>query len=39
MLTEQIEAFIDRPVTLFGTAEPLGTTREIVIRVETLKLQ
>jgi hypothetical protein len=39
MLTEQIEAFIDRPVTLFGTAEPLATSSEIVIRVETLKLQ
>jgi hypothetical protein len=39
LLTEQIEAFIDRPVILFGTAEPVGTSREIVIRVETLKLQ
>jgi hypothetical protein len=39
LLTEQIEAFIDRPVALFGTAEPLGSGREIVIRVETLKLQ
>lgn len=37
--TEQIDAFIARPVTLFGTAEPLGTGKEIVIRVETLKLQ
>lgn len=39
LLTEQVEAFIARPVTLFGTAEPIGTSREIVIRVETLKLQ
>ncbi|MGC4115197.1 MAG: hypothetical protein QM765_11430 [Myxococcales bacterium] len=37
--TEQIDAFAGRPVTLFGTAEPLGTGKEIVIRVETLKLQ
>lgn len=39
MQTEQIQAFIDRPVALFGTAEPLGNGREIVIRVETLKLE
>lgn len=37
--TEQIDAFVGRPVALFGTAEPLGTGKEIVIRVETLKLQ
>ncbi|MBC8011967.1 MAG: hypothetical protein H7067_17915 [Burkholderiales bacterium] len=37
--TEQIDAFIARPVALFGTAEPLGTGKEIVVRVETLKLQ
>ena len=37
--TEQVDAFIGRPVALFGTAEPLGTGKEIVIRVETLKLQ
>lgn len=40
MLTERVEAFIDRPVSLFGLAEPLGVSgNEIVIRVETLKLQ
>lgn len=39
LLTEQIDAFIDRPVTLFGTAETVGAAREIVIHVETLKLQ
>lgn len=37
--TEQIDAFGGRPVSIFGTAEPLGTGKEIVIRVETLKLQ
>ena len=40
LLTERIEAFIDRPVALFGTAEPIGVAgKEIVIHVETLKLQ
>ncbi len=40
LLTERIEAFIDRPVALFGTAEPIGIAgKEIVIHVETLKLQ
>ncbi|TAG29155.1 MAG: hypothetical protein EAZ36_04560, partial [Verrucomicrobia bacterium] len=40
MLTERVEAFLGRPVTLFGLAEPLGISgNEIVIRVETFKLQ
>jgi hypothetical protein len=39
LLTEQIEAFIGRPVALFGTAEPIGSGKEIVVHVETLKLQ
>ncbi len=39
LLTEQIEAFIGRPVSLFGTTEVIGTGGEIVVRVETLKLQ
>lgn len=39
LLTEQIGAFIGRPVALFGTAEKTDTTGEIVVRVETLKLQ
>lgn len=39
LLTEQIEAFIGRPVYILGTAEPLGSSNEIVIRCETLKLQ
>ncbi|MCX6936413.1 MAG: hypothetical protein NTU80_00730 [Verrucomicrobia bacterium] len=39
LLTEQIEAFIGRPVFILGTAEPLGSGNEIVIRCETLKLQ
>ena len=40
MLTERIEAFVGRPVSLFGIAQPVGDSgSEIVIRVETLKLQ
>ncbi|MCU0793122.1 MAG: hypothetical protein MUE42_09810 [Opitutaceae bacterium] len=38
--TEQIDAFVGKPVALFGTAEAVGVAgKEIVIRVETLKLQ
>lgn len=39
LLTEQIEAFIGRPVSLYGTTEIVGVAGEIVVRVETLKLQ
>ena len=40
MQTERIEAFVGRPVSLFGTAEPMGVSgNEVVVRVETLKLQ
>ncbi|MEN9841621.1 MAG: hypothetical protein RL376_1421 [Verrucomicrobiota bacterium] len=39
LLTEQIEAFVGRPVYILGTAETLGAGNEIVIRCETLKLQ
>lgn len=37
--TEQIEAFIGRPVTIFGTAQIVGPSSDVVIQVETLKLQ
>ena len=40
MQTERIDAFVGKPVALFGTAEAVGVAgTEIVIRVETLKLQ
>jgi hypothetical protein len=37
LLTEQIEFFIGRPVTILGTADTVGN--DLVIRVESLKLQ
>ena len=37
LLTEQIDAFLGRPVSILGTAENVG--RDLVIRVESLKLQ
>jgi len=37
LLTEQIDAFIGRPVAILGTAETLGS--DLVIHVESLKLQ
>jgi hypothetical protein len=37
LLTEQIDAFIGRPVAILGTAETVG--RDLVIHVESLKLQ
>ncbi len=37
LLTEQIEAFVGRPVSILGTAETAGN--DLVIRVESLKLQ
>lgn len=37
LLTEQIEAFVGRPVSILGTAETSG--HDLVIRVESLKLQ
>lgn len=37
LLTEQIDAFIGRPVAILGTAETVGN--DLVIRVESLKLQ
>ena len=39
LLTEQIEAYVGRPVFILGTAEPIGSGGEIVIRCETFKLQ
>jgi hypothetical protein len=39
MQTEKIEAFIGRPVTLFGTALVVGPSNDVVIQAETLKLQ
>lgn len=37
--TEQINAFIGRPVVIFGTAQAVGPSNDIVIQAETLKLQ
>jgi hypothetical protein len=37
LLTEQIDAFVGRPVSILGTAETLGS--DLVIHVESLKLQ
>lgn len=37
LLTEQIEAFVGRPVSILGTVENTGSN--LVIRVESLKLQ
>ena len=37
LLTEQIDAFIGRPVAILGTADTVGN--DLVIRVESLKLQ
>lgn len=37
LLTEQIDAFLGRPVAILGTAETVG--RDLVIHVESLKLQ
>lgn len=37
LLTEQIEAFVGRPVSILGTVENTGS--DLVIRVESLKLQ
>lgn len=39
MQTEQIDAFIGRPVTIFGTAQVVGPSNDVVIQAETLKLQ
>jgi hypothetical protein len=37
LLTEQIDAFLGRPVAILGTAETIGS--DLVIHVESLKLQ
>ena len=37
LLTEQIDAFLGRPVAILGTAETIGT--DLVVHVESLKLQ
>lgn len=37
--TEQINAFVGRPVVIFGTAQAVGPGSDIVIQAETLKLQ
>ncbi len=39
MQTEQIDAFVGRPVTIFGTAQVVGPSNDVVIQAETLKLQ
>lgn len=39
LLTEQIEKYIDKKVVVFGAAKPVPDTKDIVIIVETLRLQ
>jgi hypothetical protein len=39
LLTEQIEKYIDHPVSVFGTAKPSADGKDIVITVETLQLK
>jgi hypothetical protein len=39
LLTEQIEKYIDKKVVVFGAAKPVPDTKDIVIVVETLRLQ
>ncbi|MBL9209751.1 MAG: hypothetical protein JNL92_04745 [Opitutaceae bacterium] len=39
LLTEQIEKYIDKKVVVFGAAKPVPDTKDIVIMVETLRLQ
>jgi len=39
LLTEQIEKYVDKKVVVFGAAKPVPDTKEIVIMVETLRLQ
>jgi hypothetical protein len=37
--TEQIEKYVDRTVTVYGTAKPVQGTKDIVIEVESLQLR
>ncbi len=39
LLTEQIEKYIDKKVVVFGAAKPVPDTKDIVIIVETLRLE
>ncbi len=39
LLTEQIEKYVGKKVVVFGAAKPVPDTKEIVIMVETLRLQ
>jgi hypothetical protein len=39
LLTEKLETFIGRNVTILGTAEPAPNSRDLIIHVETLKLR
>lgn len=39
LLTEQIEKYVDKKVVVFGAAKPVPDTKDIVIMVETLRLQ
>ena len=39
LLTEQIEKYIEKKVVVFGAAKPVPDTKDIVIMVETLRLQ
>lgn len=37
--TEQIEKYIDRTITVYGTAKPVAGTKDIVIEAESLQLK
>ncbi|AKC83001.1 hypothetical protein IMCC26134_09825 [Verrucomicrobia bacterium IMCC26134] len=39
LLTEKLETFLERNITILGTAETSGSTGALVIHVETLKLR
>ncbi len=39
LLTERMEAYVGRPVFILGSVAPVGSSSELVIQVDSLKLQ
>jgi hypothetical protein len=39
MLTDSLEKYLDRPVSVYGTARNMPGTRDIVIEVENMQLK
>lgn len=39
LLTERMEAYVGRPVFILGSVSPVGSSTELVIQVDSLKLQ